>query len=94
MALATPKVSQAFRQNRIIYLKADWTRRDPVIAADLARFGRAGVPLYLMYPAGGGEPAILPSILTEGMVLKALAAARGSGRIAAGEAKSGAVTGA
>jgi thiol:disulfide interchange protein DsbD len=53
-------------------LKADWTRRDASIAAELARFGRAGVPLYLVYGAKGGPPAILPSLLTEGLVVKAL----------------------
>ena len=42
---------------------------------ELAKFGRAGVPLYLVYGAKGGDPAILPSILTEGVVVKALDAA-------------------
>jgi thiol:disulfide interchange protein DsbD len=67
----------------VTYLKADWTRRDPVIAADLARFGRAGVPLYLVYPAGGGAPQVLPSILTQGVVLRALDAARGGAQVQA-----------
>ena len=79
VALSRPRVSEAFRRDGVAYLKADWTLRDPVIAADLARFGRAGVPLYLVYPAGGGEPVVLPAILTEGMVLKALAQARAPG---------------
>jgi thiol:disulfide interchange protein DsbD len=75
VALDTAKVARAFRARNIAYLKADWTRRDPEIAADLARFGRAGVPLYLLYPAAGGPPQVLPSILTEGLVLKAAAGA-------------------
>ncbi|RAK57728.1 protein-disulfide reductase DsbD family protein [Phenylobacterium deserti] len=75
LALSTPKVADAFEAKGVAYLKADWTRRDPVIAADLARFGRAGVPLYLVYGADGGEPKILPAILTEGLVLRALDAA-------------------
>ena len=77
LALSTPKVADAFQAKGVAYLKADWTRRDPVIAADLARFGRAGVPLYLVYSADGGEPKILPAILTEGVVLRALDAAAG-----------------
>jgi thiol:disulfide interchange protein DsbD len=32
------------------------------------------VPLYLLYPAGQGAPAILPQILTEGILLSALRA--------------------
>ncbi len=75
VALSTKGVSEAMSRNRVAYLKADWTRKDEAIAAELARFGRAGVPLYLVYGTGGGDPAILPSILTEGAVVKALDAA-------------------
>lgn len=75
VALSTTAVSEAFKRNNAVYLKADWTKRDSQIAAELARFGRAGVPLYLVYGAKGGDPAILPSILTEGVVVKALDAA-------------------
>ena len=75
VAISTPGAAAAFRRTRAAYLRADWTRRDPAIAADLARFGRAGVPLYLVYGARGGEPAILPAILTEGVVVRALDAA-------------------
>ncbi len=32
-------------------------------ARELERHGRSGVPLYLLYPAGGGEPRILPQLL-------------------------------
>jgi thiol:disulfide interchange protein DsbD len=72
VALSTKGVSEALKRDNAVYLKADWTKRDPAIAAELARYGRAGVPLYLVYGAGGGQPAILPSILTEGAVVKAL----------------------
>ena len=43
--------------------------RDAVIAKALAEHGRAGVPLYLMYGTNGGEPVLLPQILTPGIVL-------------------------
>jgi thiol:disulfide interchange protein len=72
VALSTKPVSDALARNNAVYLKADWTKRDPLIAEELARFGRAGVPLYLVYGAKGGEPAILPSLLTPGIVVKAL----------------------
>jgi thiol:disulfide interchange protein DsbD len=72
VALSTRAVSEALARDNAVYLKADWTKRDPAIAAELARFGRAGVPLYLVYGAKGGEPAILPSLLTQGLVVKAL----------------------
>jgi thiol:disulfide interchange protein DsbD len=72
VALSTRDVADALKRNNAVYLKADWTKRDPGIAAELARFGRAGVPLYLVYGANGGEPVILPSLLTAGGVVKAL----------------------
>ncbi len=54
-------------------LKADWTRNDPVITAELKRLGRAGVPVYLVYPPdGSGQPKILPEILTQNILLEAL----------------------
>jgi len=75
VVLSTKPVVEAMQKQGFTYLKADWTRRDPVIAAELAHYGRAGVPLYLVYGKDGGDPAILPAILTQGAVLKALAAA-------------------
>ena len=69
VALSSRKVADAFAKGQVAYLKGDWTNRDPVIAKVLADHGRAGVPLYLMYPARGGEAQVLPQILTEGVVL-------------------------
>jgi thiol:disulfide interchange protein DsbD len=75
VALSTHAVAQAFERHKVAYLKADWTRRDTTIAAELASHGRAGVPLYLMYGPDGGEASILPSILTPDIVVKAVEAA-------------------
>lgn len=72
VALSGPKVAEAFKAQNAVLLKADWTNRDPVIAKALADFGRVGVPLYLVYPKNGGEPVILPQLLTEGMVIEAI----------------------
>jgi thiol:disulfide interchange protein DsbD len=55
-------------------MKADWTRRDPVITRALAELGRSGVPVYALYPPGTGAPALLPQILTESAVLAEFAA--------------------
>jgi thiol:disulfide interchange protein DsbD len=71
-ALETAKTAQTFRRLGAAYLVADWTNRDAEIARALADQGRAGVPLYLVYPAGGGSPKVLPQLLTEGMVIEAL----------------------
>ncbi len=77
VALARQGVAQALADSGAVYLKGDWTRKDEVIAAELARHGRAGVPLYLVYDAKGSEPQVLPQLLTEGVVIRALEAAAG-----------------
>jgi thiol:disulfide interchange protein DsbD len=54
-------------------LKADWTKQDSAITAELARYGRSGVPLYLFYPAGEfSQPIVLPQILTPAAIIQAL----------------------
>ncbi len=72
IALSGAKVADAFEAQDAVYLKADWTNRDPAIAKALADFGRVGVPLYVVYPKGGGAPVILPQLLTEGLVIEAI----------------------
>ena len=57
----------------VLRLKADWTNRDPRITEALARFGRNGVPLYLVYRPDELEPRVLPELLTPGIVREALA---------------------
>lgn len=71
--LRTPRVAQAFAEANVAYLEADWTNRDDAIAAELAKHGRAGVPLYLYFPPGGGEAQVLPQVLTEDLLLETIA---------------------
>jgi thiol:disulfide interchange protein DsbD len=72
-ALRSEAVQAGLRARGITYLKGDWTNQNPEITRLLERHGRSGVPLYLLY-AGSGEPAVLPQILTPGLVLEALQA--------------------
>jgi thiol:disulfide interchange protein len=75
VALSTHAVVRAFARHKVAYLKADWTKRDASIAAELASHGRIAVPLYLVYGAHGGDSVTLPSILTPDIVVKAVEAA-------------------
>ena len=68
IALDQDNVKKLLREKDIVYLKADWTRKDPEIASVLARYGRTGVPLYLLFPPVGA-PTILPELLTEDLLL-------------------------
>ncbi|MCI0570193.1 MAG: thioredoxin family protein, partial [Myxococcaceae bacterium] len=71
--LAAPAVREAFARSRAVLLVVDYTRRDARIGEMLARHGRAGVPLYLLYrPEQEDAPEVLPELLTEERVLEAL----------------------
>ncbi|MBM2839948.1 MAG: cytochrome c biosis protein transrane region [Bacteroidetes bacterium] len=65
-----------FKSKGIVAIKADWTNRNPEITKLLRKFGRSGVPLYVVFPAGRpGQPIVLPEIITSGIVLEAIASA-------------------
>lgn len=72
VALSGAAFEDALRRHDIVYLQGDWTNRDPEITAFLERFNRAGVPLYVLFPAGGGAPTVLPQILDPGALTRAL----------------------
>lgn len=70
-------IQTAFVDMDATLMRADWTNRDDRITDLIYRHGGAGVPLYLVYPAGGGEPQVLPTVLTRQIVLDALETASG-----------------
>lgn len=72
LALSRPEVGKKFDKLGVALVKGDWTKKDPVITAALAKHGRAGVPLYVLYPGDGKEPVVLPEVLLPGTVLDAL----------------------
>ncbi len=65
------EVRRVLAERNIAWLTADWTTPDPAITAELARHGRSGVPLYLLYPPQG-EPEILPQVLTPAIFIEAV----------------------
>jgi thiol:disulfide interchange protein DsbD len=71
--LDSEPVLSALAQGGWAVLEADWTRRDETIRRELARYGKAGVPLYLVYREGAAEPQVLPELLTVERMLTALA---------------------
>ncbi len=72
LVLERESIVSEMAQRGVVRLRADWTHRDDAITAELARFGRNGVPLYLLYGPGDDEPQILPELLTTGIVRDAL----------------------
>ncbi|MFO0027402.1 MAG: thioredoxin family protein, partial [Pseudomonadota bacterium] len=77
LALSSPAFRDRLAATGTVYLKGDWTQRDARITQYLARYGRNGVPLYVVYPAAGGDPEVLPQLLTPDLVDAALTRAAG-----------------
>lgn len=70
--LHAERVQKAFEQFGVLTLEADWTNADPEITRALAQLHRNAVPVYALYPSQGGEPILLPEVLTPSLVLDAL----------------------
>ena len=76
--LAQASVRQAMERLNVVPLKADYTRRDPEIGQWLKRFGKAGVPFYLVIPGDTSQaPIAMPEFITPSSVVEALE--RGAG---------------
>ena len=69
--LANDEVLQAMDGAKVQTFRADWTRRDAAITAELTRLGRSGVPVYLLQ-APGKPPIVLSEILSVADVKDAL----------------------
>jgi thiol:disulfide interchange protein DsbD len=73
IAIDVPSVRAKLKQANAAALLGDYTRLPDDITTELNRFGRAGVPLVLVYSKNPNEPPqVLPEALTPGTVLAAL----------------------
>jgi thiol:disulfide interchange protein len=75
IALTSEEVEKKFADLGVVTMEADWTKNDPVITQALRKYGRNGVPLYLLFSGTPGEtPTIMPQLLTTDVVLDYLKA--------------------
>jgi len=72
LVLDSAEVEKKFSASGIVLMRADWTKYDPAITAELASVGRSGVPTYVIFPANHAAPDVLPELLSKGVVLGAL----------------------
>ncbi|HEY4528920.1 MAG TPA: protein-disulfide reductase DsbD domain-containing protein [Luteimonas sp.] len=70
--LSSDAFRDALQRTGTTYMVGDWTNVDPEISAFLEAHRAVGVPLYVVYPRGGGEGAVLPAILDHDTVVTAL----------------------
>jgi thiol:disulfide interchange protein DsbD len=79
VVLQDSRVKAELSRLAVATFKADWTLYDDEIRRVLASFGKAGVPMYLVYrPDAPARPAVLPELLTVDIVLEALREAVGA----------------
>ncbi len=73
IGIEVPSVREKLKAINAVTLVGDYTHFPDNITTELNRYGRAGVPLVLVYPkAVGAQPIVLPQILTPGIVMDAL----------------------
>lgn len=78
LVLNRGRVAEILGDGRIIAMKADWTKPDPVISDYLKSFGRYGIPFNVVYGPSMPRGVPLPEILTESSVLAAFEKAGGT----------------
>ncbi|MFZ2828367.1 protein-disulfide reductase DsbD family protein, partial [Hydrogenophaga sp.] len=69
--LADTEVLADMAARNVALLRADWTRRDPLVTQALASLGRNGVPVYAIYQ-NGQPPRVLTEVLTVNEVRTAI----------------------
>jgi len=70
--LQTSPVVDQLNGTAVVPLVADWTKQDPAITKELQRYGRNGVPLYLVYGPKLTKPIVLGEWLSTDTVMSAL----------------------
>lgn len=76
-SLSTAAVKRALASTNTIYMVADSTKFNADIDDAMSTFGQGGLPLYVVYPADGSAPKVLPQVLTPAIVVNALNQASG-----------------
>jgi len=71
-SLSTQAVKEAIAKTGTLYMVADSTKFNPDVDDTMSEFGQGGLPMYLVYPADGGPPKVLPQVLTPSIVVNAL----------------------
>jgi thiol:disulfide interchange protein DsbD len=70
--LGNPEVMALFKTKNVLLMRADWTKPDAAIAAELTKLGRSGLPVYAFYIPGSPTAQLLPEVLTVGVIQDAL----------------------
>jgi thiol:disulfide interchange protein DsbD len=72
LVFGSEEVRTLIAEKNVVLMRADWTRYNPAITAVLKQFGKAGVPLNLLYKPNLASPVVFPSLLSPSIVLEEL----------------------
>lgn len=75
--LSQADVKLALKAPDVVRMRADWSHVDPLIARYVQSFGRAGIPLDVVYGPARVTGEALPELLNASVLTTALARARG-----------------
>lgn len=67
----TEEMKQAFKAKKVQLIRGDFTKKNPEMQAFMKKYGRAGVPFYVLF-VPYKETILFPEIITIPMVKKAL----------------------
>ena len=69
IALDQKEVKKLLDEKKIVYLKADWTKKDDKILDFIFKYNRFGIPVNIVYGPRNKNGKILPEILTKDIVI-------------------------
>ena len=75
LVLDREPVVSALAAERVVAMRADWTRPDPAISRYLESFERYGIPFNAVYGPAAANGVVLPELLTSEVVMETLARA-------------------
>lgn len=89
LVLRQGEILDLLNSDKVIAMKADWTRPDSRISDFLASFGRYGIPFNVVYGPGSPQGRPLPEILTKASVMNAMEGASGPARVSNNNSRDG-----
>ncbi|WP_159095484.1 thioredoxin family protein [Stenotrophomonas sp. YAU14A_MKIMI4_1] len=71
--LSSSTFHDALERSETVYMKGDWTSRDPEVGALLKEHASPGVPLYVLYRGhDNARTEVLPQVLTRALIAERL----------------------
>jgi thiol:disulfide interchange protein len=89
-AIEVPQTEAKLKQIGAVTFKADYTDENPVIGKELQHYGRASVPLVLVFPKDASKPpVVMPPLFSKAAMLETLDQVSASGVAQSAQAQSG-----